>query len=711
MRHVFNLFVLMLLAGGCAAVPKPETRQPSLRTLEDVGYRVDANGSVNVTKRYRLADGNATRRVTTSKPLSGGYERVPLFDRHHKKAVSIEGRRPVVRLSGDRVKISVESIPLNEFVDLVFGNVLKLNYTVGEAVKKLKTPVSLNMQRPQKTRQLYEVAKKILSLNGVGVREQDGTLFVYKTGKKAEALSDVYIGYGRTLPAALDDDREVMLFVPYDYTDPNSAVNVIRQAGIGNVRFYFYLKGIQAMRGKAGDIRKALQIIDMIDRPYLKGKTPYLVDFENIEVDKFAAKMKEIFTLNGINVVTSPSKGGIVMLPIAELNALYVITPKKAWLDMLLYWKKKLDVETEVAEEPQLYIYHVKNRKADELADALKEVIGLSTTSRRGAAAAKGTKTPGAARTATRSKPKNAAGGDAVTLTRFDYTPTVSADLDTNIVMLKLKPRHYRLLLPFIRQLDRLPLQTLVEVTVAEVDMTDTFSLGFEYAIRSEGLGVKDLLNVSGGGSGLGVVFSGDRIDATINAFAEKKLLDIVSKPKILILNNTTGSINVGTQVPIITSETSAADISTGQTPSINRNITYRTTGINLGLTPTINSNGVLTMKIAISLSEAQLNDTSNIDSPLIVDRQLDTVAVVGSGDTILIGGLISRNTSKSKGGIPLLKDLPWIGDLFATNSDKVTKSELIMLIRPTIIRSPQGIRAETERFKTILRSIDIDTL
>ena len=288
------------------------------------------------------------------------------------------------------------------------------------------------------------------------------------------------------------------------------------------------------------------------------------------------------------------------------------------------------------------------------------------------------------------------------------YTPTVTADLDTNILMLKLTPKDYKILLPFIKQLDKLPLQTLVEVTVADVDMTNTFSLGFEHAISTKSAGlVKDILNVTGGGSGLGIIFKGNHLQTTINAYAAKKMLNIISKPKLLILNNKSGNINVGTQVPIITSQVSAADLNSANKPSINQNITYKSTGIILNITPTINSNNVVTMQISITLSGAQLNDTSSINSPIIINRSLQTTAVVHSGDTILLGGLISQNKSKSKSGVPFLKNIPLIGKIFTSNSTKTTKSELIMLIRPIIIKTPQDINTQTYKFKKILKYID----
>ena len=696
------------MVSGCVS-PKP--KQEDLQTLQDVHYKVDDNGTLKLQKNYAFKNksGKIISHITKEEPV---VEKVPLFDKGYKKQLSLKGKRKKeISIHGDKVKVSVESIPLNEFVDLVFGSVLKLNYTVGEGVKKMKNPVTLNMQTPQKASQFYEVVKKILMLNGVKVNDENNLLFIAKSGKSSgrELDNDIYIGYGRSLPSNIDADKEVLLFVPYNYINPHDVVDIFRKIGINGheIKFYYYLHGIQTMKGKASVVRKALKLISVLDRPYLVDKTPYLITFTNIEVKKFVERMKTIFALNGINVVESPSKGGIVMMPIKELNMLYIITPKKEWLKMLLYWKNKLDVQTDVKQKPRLYIYHVKNRKADELAIAIKEVLGLSqktnrTTIRKKSDISKQKMQIKAS--------KNLSG--SFLMSNADYTPTVTADLDTNILMLKLTPKHYKMLLPFIRELDKLPLQALIEVTVADVDMTNTFSLGFDYAIRNKSAGlVKNILNITGGGSGLGVVFKGNYLNSIINAYAEKKLLNIVSKPKLLILNNKTGTINVGTQVPIITSQVSAADLSATTQPSINQNISYKNTGIILNITPTINSNGVLTMQISVTLSDAQLNDTSTINSPLIINRSLQTTAVVHSGDSILLGGLISQNKSKTKGGVPLLKDIPWIGNIFTSNSIKTTKSELIMLIRPIIIRTPQEINSQTYKFKKLLNYIRMDEL
>ena len=707
MKQIFSISLIALFLTGCAFTQAP-LKKETLQNLKDVHYEVDKDGELTLQKKYVGKDKEG--KIFTSTTKKRVLERVPTFDKGYKKQLSLSGKhKKEVSIHGNKVKVSVESIPLNEFVDLIFGSVLKLNYTVDESVKKMKAPVTLNMQTPQKASQFYKVVKKILMLNGVKIKNENNLLFIYKSDKETQVNTtiDTYIGYGRSLPKDLDDDKMVLFFVPYDYINPRRAEGLFRQVGIQNIRFFYYVKNIQMIKGKASEVRKALQVVNMLDRPFLKGKLPYLLSLENIEVEKFTLQMKKIYALNNIKVVNTPSTGGIVMMPLKDLNMLYIITPKKEWLDMLLYWKKKLDVQTDVKEEPKLYIYHVKNRKADELATAIKEVLGL--TQRANKTTIKKKSDISKQKTEIKST-KNLSG--SFLLNNAGYIPTVTADLDTNILMLKLTPKHYRILLPFIKELDKLPLQTLVEVTVADVDMTDTFSLGFEYAITNQGTGiVKDILNVTGGGSGLGVVFQGNKLQATVNAYAEKKMLNIVSKPKLLILNNKTGNINVGTQVPIITSQVSAADLGSSSKPSINQNISYKNTGIILNITPTINSNGVLTMQISITLSDAQLNDTSTINSPLIINRSLQTTAVIHSGDSILLGGLISQNKSNSKGGVPLLKDIPWIGNIFASNSIKTTKSELIMLIRPVIVKTPQEIDSQTYKFKKLLHYIDMSDL
>ena len=690
------ILIIMFVLGGCDEGPKP-----SLKNTTDASLEVASDGSVSLRTEHRYEDGNVTTHTqsiieTKEAKKTAGYERVPDFQESSADNIEFEKEAPKKKnivVDGKKVKISVESIPLGEFVDLVFSSVLSLNYTVTEDVKKLQNPITLNMSHLQPKTEVLEVVKKLLEMHGVTLQQEDGVIYVLKKDSKTvEDIKDtIFIGYGRNVPASLDENEEIIMFVPYYFIDPKKSVYILQQAGIDKSRYYYPRPNIQMVRDSVKQIRKTLEIISLIDKPFMEGKTPYLVDLEYVESSEFLQKMKDIYEANGVSVTSTPDRIGVYLYNVEALNSIYIITPKESWLDMLLYWKKKLDVIGEVSSEPKFYTYKVKNRKADELAEAVNSVMEIKLAS------------------LVQNKPQNTPSTtqNKTIDTQKKGNFKVVADLPTNTLMMELLPLEYRELLPLMEELDALPLQVLAEVTLAEVTLTDTFSLGFEYAIRNaetaSPIADIELASAVFGGSGFAATYASKRLDATINAYAEDKLLNILSKPKILILNNETGSINVGTQIPIITSENSAPDTTNATTSSIMRNISYRNTGVIVGLTPTINSNGVLTIRVNLQLSEAQLNDTSGIDSPLIVNRSLSTTLTINDGESVMLGGLISKNKSTTQSGVPLLKDIPWLGALFASQSDKITKTELIILIKPYIIINPTEITKKTQDYTKLL--------
>lgn len=699
---LLSLTILLFLGCSQEKMPLHEPR------VTDVSLKVEGD-KVSSVKKYDNNMSTVQTISASSKPLQKRpYEKVPDFTQN--KHTASHGRKrekkakPIYISGKKKVQISVEGIPLNEFIDVVFSQVLKQNYTMTQEVRNLKTPITLNMLQKRSKQQVFNVVTKILQMNSVAIEKDNGVLFFSKKqGSSTISNTGMYIGYGRTVPKKLHNSEKIGMFIPIYYTKLINIQSLIRSIGMGRIQFSKIQKDLIFTVATVEQVKKIIEIVDMLDRPSLTDKETVLISLKNSDAAAFTTQIQKIFRLNGIPIAQSVVDQGVILEPIEEIQSLLVVAANPKWIDTILYWKKKLDVPSELGDEPRLYLYHVQNRRADELADAVNDMLGLAVTTKNKKTTTKniaGTKTPVQKKKVTTSRPVSA----GTLIESVDYTPSVSADVTTNILMLKLKPKHYKILLPIIKQLDILPLQTLVEVTIAEVDMTDTFSLGFEWALTNKGSGLADLVNVVGGGSGLGIIFQGNKINMTVNALAEDKLLDIVSKPKLLILNNETGHINVGTQVPIITSETSASDIPSG---SINRNVSYRTTGVTMGVTPTINSEGILTMNIDLSLSEAQLNDTSAIDSPLIVDRKLSTVAVIKSGDTIMIGGLISKNLSTADSGVPLLKDIPWLGSIFKSQSQKTVKTELIMLIRPTIINSPEHIEEETRKFKAVLKHLN----
>ena len=700
----FSMIITMILLTSCSqhseTLHVASNNESHIESKEFQGFK-DASESPNdfYVENGRVQTSEKRKRSTTT------IEKIPNFQAHEFKSINKNNRKRIkkdLQVSGGRVKVNVESIPLNEFVDFIFSSVLKMNYTVDKDVKKMVQPITLNMASPLAKKQVLAVVENILKQESVLLKQEDGTLFLSQStkGKVLDGLADRYMVLGRRLSPSLKDNQKVLVFAPFYYTKPQKLFNFARRLKIDKVKISYLNENIAVLDGEAFDVRQLLELINLMDSPSLDKKTPYILELEYISVEKFVERMKSILESNSIPVAENIREVGMVLTPIEEINSVLVLSSKDSWIEMLTFWKNKLDVVSELdSENSQLYIYKVKNRKADELADVLQDVLIINNTN---------TSSSSNGQNLASSSDSNQSTSSGVGQRK---SVNIKSDLYTNSIMMNMSALEYKKILPIIHQLDTLPLQVSVEVTLAEVTMTDSFSLGFEWALLNNKAITGTSTLVSGahtlafGGAGISSSLFTENLTSAINAFAEEKQLDILSRPRLVILNNETGNINVGQQVPVVSSEASAPDL-VSATPSILRNITYITTGMTLGLTPTINSNGTLTLEISVELSEAQTNKTSSIDSPLIVNRSLTTSAVMQSGNSILLGGIISHNKSTGEGGVPYLQNLPLIGNLFKSQSKSHVKTELIILIKPKILKNSQELHNETENFKKMLKTL-----
>ena len=134
--------------------------------------------------------------------------------------------------------------------------------------------------------------------------------------------------------------------------------------------------------------------------------------------------------------------------------------------------------------------------------------------------------------------------------------------------------------------------------------------------------------------------------------------------------------------------------------------IEYRETGITLTVTPRVNNSGLVTMEIRQEVSDAIETDTSNLDSPTLRKREIESVVAINSGDTIVLGGLIRDTKTYSESGIPILYKLPIIGKLFGTTNDDTSRTELLILITPRVVRNRNEAKGITEEFRRKLKGI-----
>jgi len=248
-------------------------------------------------------------------------------------------------------------------------------------------------------------------------------------------------------------------------------------------------------------------------------------------------------------------------------------------------------------------------------------------------------------------------------------------------------------LLGILKELDQPAKSALIEVTVAEIDITDANQLGVEWTLNPLSTGNGTVLAQTAGGlglqpGGLSVNFlnSASQIKASLNAMVSNKKGKILSTPRIMARNGEQASISVGDQVPIITSQLSNANTQVAGTSGTLQTIQYLPTGVILKVKPVIHSGNRIELEVSQEVSSASVTNTGVSSSPTISTRKVDTKLSIRDGATVLLGGLMQSNDSKNDTGVPFLKDIPGLGQLFRTNNDSLQKTELIVLITPYII-------------------------
>jgi general secretion pathway protein D len=183
-----------------------------------------------------------------------------------------------------------------------------------------------------------------------------------------------------------------------------------------------------------------------------------------------------------------------------------------------------------------------------------------------------------------------------------------------------------------------------------------------------------------------------------MNAYASKNKVHILSTPRLVVLDNQEATIQVGTDVPVITG---SAMVPAGS--SILQSYTYMHTGVMLRVKPTINTEGLLTLNISQEVSSAGANPPG-INSPTILTRRITTSVVAAHGQSVGLGGLIQDQVGTVETKVPFLGDIPLLGYLFKTYSRSITKTELLVLLTPSILTSVDDAGKITKELKNELK-------
>lgn len=667
----------------------------SCSKYQKIGFDDNLTSHIYQTGNIKLSDTKSTSSNNYKKKyLKNRYnqqvEKVVLTDSFKRENFSKSKQVKLISLkpsfkTPEAVKVSVENIPVSKFIDMVFGSILKLNYSYSDKVKKSKAVISLNMQTKTTQKELFDISLEMLSNNGIIV-SQIRSLFQFDTGAKAKAKrqNQTFI-YGRDFSLTGIENKRITVLFPYYYVDLNKMLKSGFTSSSPIVKNIKEIAGASVLiiSGNAKEVHRLLEAARLLDQPSMKKKKASLFKLTYVKSSDFQIRVQELLTASGIPIAKTTKDRGVLIVDVPELNALYAVSSKQSWLDNINRWQKRFDNISVLGDESHIFFYKPEFRKAEELIGLINQLLGQSAEGNLGS-----------------SKDSNSS-SSFDSETQADYA---ILDAQQNNIMINTTGEKYKEILRHLEKLDKTPKQVLIEVTIAEVTLSDQLSYGLEWYFRKNNTAL-NTKSVSVGGTGiLGTIIDGDW-SAIFDAFAKDKLLHVLSSPKLIVLDRESATINVGSQVPILTSSTDASSINSADTTRT-QSVEYRNTGIILSVTPFINSKGVLTLDISQEVSKVDLDASSGINSPTIITRSIQTKIALKSGESVMLGGLIDNTKSKTINKVPILGDLPILGNVFKTNSDGGAKTELFITVKPTILKNSDDSKIVTDEIRNLFKYI-----
>jgi general secretion pathway protein D len=529
------------------------------------------------------------------------------------------------------ISLNFDDADVYQVIQTIFGDVLRVNYIVDPRVKGRVTFRSI---APIPTDKVLPVMETILRINGVGVVEDGGLYRVVPISEVAREPASV--GFGRDPEKILSTGKSLVQVVPILFLQSSEVIKLI---------------------------------------------TPFL-------------------------------SANAVVIDVPKTNQI-IIVDTDASVKRILQFLGTFDNEQQKKKQAQVYVYSVKNGKSKNVANLLQQIfLGAkpATTPERSTTTTTTTttprpSTPQPSQLPTPQSQVSRPSTTSPTETLVSEITRIFADEIINSVIVLATPEDYNLIKETIDKIDIQPRQVMIEGMVAMISLTDDLSLGLAWAFKTQfkfspdtimkgtiGMNTGDLNPTALPTSGFTFVGTvGDDVRAVINALATQSRAKVIAAPHILVTDNREARIQVGQQVPIVTSTSYDTTVTSSRTSTIQ----YKDIGVILKVTPQVNESGLVALDLAQEVSTYETIELGVNETTIILNKaEATTNVVVKDGETIVIGGLIREDTTKSRTGIPWLTKIPLLGYLFGNTIDNEKRQEMIILLTPRVVRT-QG-EAET---------------
>lgn len=718
---------IAVLLAGCASTTS---------TLREEVARATAEPSTYVSPETWAEQ--ARREAEAAQGQDEDVRREPTLIPGNDRMVNLPASKTVRVAAGGAISLKFEQAPVTDFVHAILGDLLKVGYTIHQPIGG---EVTIHTQAPVPPKEVMAILESVLSANGLGLaRDAQG---LYHVGRP-----DALRGLG-TAPVNVKAlaAGQSMVVVPLQFIGAGEMAEIL--APIASPEALVRVDGVRnllILAGSASQIESWLDFVSIFDVDMLKGMSVGLFPLQYANVKEIDAALRAV---TGAAPLPSASRGDgaaggqaapaemrqlpgfgplgsvVRVLPIERLNALLVVTPRAHYLQQAKEWIEKLDRPTDGGSEPQLYVYPVQNGSAQHLGGLLSAVFGGSGQGgpRTGtdSGVAPGLATSGRSGLGNSSNMISQAlgssgrdGGQTPALTQFSIGNQIRvvADEYNNALLIYAPGSEYRKIEAALRRLDLAPTQVLIEASILEVTLTDETRFGLQWFFEGR---------LGGGYSGSGLLtdrnsltlgrtvpgFSysisnaAGQVRAVLNALATKSLVNVISSPSVMVLDNHTATIHVGDQQPIRSSTT----VTDGGVTTTS--IQYKDTGVMLQVTPSANAGGMVSMLIKQSVTDVGAVDEATSQRSFN-QREMASKVAVRTGETVILGGLIRDSDNSGKQGIPWLVDVPVLGHLFGSTTTGTKRTELLVMITPRVVQSDQQVRDLGSEMRRRMNSLSV---
>ena len=635
------------------------------------------------------------------------------------------GTDPVARTSrgesadpADGVRLNFDGASLRQVVDAILGEVMGVNYTIDPEVHGT---VIFSSTAPLAQADMLTVLETILQMHGATLVDLGGSYAVLAGSQTVGAAQITPVGGDAPPPLIVGTGVTI---VPLRYIDADAAAQFIQplvslpeQVRVDPARNLLLFVGNTAER------QNVVRTLGEIDVDWMAGRSVGIFPLQTTSPESLIPELEGLYApLGGFD----QQARGVRFLPMSRLNAVLAIASQPDQLVEIERWVQRLDRGS--GSSVQFFVYQLQHTAARDLAALLNESFGdalqpsaapvgfdagtqavfqdelsglvegaLGAPSAGGLGADGGLLAPGG-------------GGDGLLA-----NVKVVADEAANALVIRATPQAYQLIEQTIRRLDRAPLQVLIEATIAEVVLNDQLRYGVQYFFSSGSVEAGFNTSSAAGATrnsnileplaqlpGFNFIFTPGNSNITIDALARVTDVQVLSSPSLVVQDNSEAILTVGDEVPLITRTAQSVD---NPDAPIVANIEYRETGVILEVRPRINTNNVVTLEVSQEVSRVQEVAGRQDQNPIIAQRRIASKVNVTSGQTVVLGGLIQNGSTQAEDKVPLLGDIPVLGNLFRSVNNESQRTELIVFITPRVIRNSEDARNISEELRSRMRA------